>query len=143
MLGAEPARIGDLLGHRGLVDILIVVAMRVEAEQPVLADLHDALRTGEKPDHQRPRQLLDLRRQRHARHQRHIAGLDAAIGEIDRGRRLRRARHADQHDIGVFEAFDMLTVVMQHRVVERVDALEIFGVEHVLGADARLVSAPR
>ena len=30
----------------------------------------------------------------------------------------------------------MLAVVMQHGVVERIDALEIFGIEHVLGADA-------
>ena len=105
-------------------------------EQPVLADLHDALGAGIKPDHQRPRQLFHLRRQRHARHQRHIAGLDAAIGEIDRGRRLRGARHADQHHIGLLQAFDVLAVVMQHGVVERVDALEIFGIEHVLGADA-------
>ena len=30
----------------------------------------------------------------------------------------------------------MLAVVVHHRVVERVDALEIFGIEHVLGAGA-------
>ena len=30
----------------------------------------------------------------------------------------------------------MLAVVMHHAEIERVDALEIFGVEHVLGADA-------
>ena len=78
---------------------------------------------------------FDLRRQRHARHQRHIAGLDAAIGEIDRGRRLRRPRHADQHDVGLFEIVGLLAVIMHHRVVERIDAPEIFGIERVLGAD--------
>ena len=30
----------------------------------------------------------------------------------------------------------MLAVVVQHREVERIDALEIFGIEHVLGAGA-------
>ncbi len=30
----------------------------------------------------------------------------------------------------------MLPVIVQHRVIERVDALEIFGIERVLGADA-------
>ena len=127
---------GDLLGHRRLVDVLVVGVVRLQAEQAVLADLHDALRAGIKPDHQRPRQLLDLRRQRHARHQRHVAGLDAAIGKIDRGRRLRGARDADQNHVRLCETFGVLAVVVEHRVVERVDAVEIFGVEHVLGAGA-------
>ena len=48
----------DLLGHRLAVDILVVVVMRLEAEQPVLPDLHDALRAGIEPDHQRMRQRL-------------------------------------------------------------------------------------
>ena len=38
------ARERDLLGHRLAVDILVVVVMRLEPEQPVLADLHDPLR---------------------------------------------------------------------------------------------------
>ena len=109
--------------------------MRFEPKQAVLADLHDALGAGKKPDHQRPRELLHLGRQRHARHQRHVAGLDAAIGEIDRSRRFRGARDADQHHVGVLQPFDVLAVIMKHRVVERIDALEIFRVEHVLGAD--------
>ena len=29
----------------------------------------------------------------------------------------------------------MLAVVVEHRVVQRFDALEIFGIEHVLGAN--------
>ena len=56
VLGAEPARKRHFLGHRRLVDILIVVAMRLQTEQPVLADLHDALGAGIEPDHQRPGQ---------------------------------------------------------------------------------------
>ncbi len=43
---------------------------RVQAQQPVLADLHDALRARGQPDHQRLRQRFELRRHRHARHQR-------------------------------------------------------------------------
>src|ERR1700690_3279156 len=117
VFGAEPARKRHLLGHRGLVDIAIVVAMRFQAQQPVLADLHDALGTGIEPDHQRPRQLFHRGRQRYARHQRHIAGFDAAIGEIDRGRRFRRARDADQHNVGFLQPFDVLAVVVKHRVV--------------------------
>ena len=76
-------------------------------------------------------------RHRHAGDDRHIGGLDAAIGEIDRGRALGGARNADQHHVGAFEVVGVLPVVMQHGVVERVDALEIFGIEHVLGADPR------
>ena len=59
VLGAEPARGGDLLGHRLPVDILVIVAMRLEAEQPVLPDLHDALRRGVQADHQRMLEPLD------------------------------------------------------------------------------------
>ena len=37
------------------------------------------------------------------RHDRHIGGLDAAIGEIDAGRGLGRAADAGQDDIGLIE----------------------------------------
>jgi hypothetical protein len=82
-------------------------------------------------------------RQRNARHQRHIGGADAAVGEINRGRRLRGARHPDQHHIGFLQAFDVLPVIMHHGVIQRVDALEIFGVEHVLRADAACSSGAK
>ena len=134
--GAQLARERHFLGDCLAVDILIVVVMRLEAEQPVLANLHDPLRAGIEPDHQRPRQLLHMPRHLDAGHQRNVAGLHAAIGEIDRGRRLRCARDADQHDIGLLQTFEMLAVIVQHGVVERIDALEIFGVESVLCADA-------
>ena len=107
-------------------------------EQPVLADLHDPLRARGQAHHQRLRQRFELRRHRHAGHQRNVRGLDAAVGEIDRGRRLRGARHADQHHVGLLHVVDVLAVVVQHGVVQRIDALEIFGVEHVLRADPRL-----
>ena len=88
------------------------------------------------PDHQRRGQALELRRHRHVGNQRDVRGLHAAIGEIDRGRRLRGARNARQYDVGVLQIVGVLTVVMQHGVVQRVDALEVFGVERVLRADA-------
>jgi hypothetical protein len=43
VLGAKLARERDLLGDRLAIDIEIVVAMRVQTEQTVLPDLHDAL----------------------------------------------------------------------------------------------------
>ncbi len=130
------ARQRDLLSHRLAIDILIVVVMRVQPEQAILPDLHDALGTGIEADDQGLGQVLDMSRHRDAGHQRHIAGLHAAIGKIDRGGCLRGARHPYQHHIGFLEAFEMLAVVMQHRVVERVDSLEVLGIERVLRADA-------
>ena len=79
---------------------------------------------------------LQRRRRRRAVHQRDVRGLDAAIGEIDRGRRLRGAADADEHDIGLVDRLEMLAVVMRKREVQRLDAAEIFGVEHMLRADA-------
>ena len=75
-------------------------------------------------------------RKRDAWHQRNIGGADAAVGKIDRGRRLGGAGHSDQHHVGILQAFDVLAVVMNHRVVQRVDALEILGIQDVLSADA-------
>ena len=124
------------LGHRLAVDVLIVVMVGLETEQPVLANLHDPLRAGVEADHQRPRQCLDVTRHLDARHNRDVPGLHTAVGEINRGRRLRGARHADEHHIGFLEAFEVLAVIVQHRVVERVNTLEIVGVERVLRTDA-------
>ena len=74
-------------------------------------------------------------RKRNARHQRHIGGADAAVGKIDRGRRLRGTGYPDQHHVRLLQPFDMLAVIMHHRIVQRVDALEIFRVQDVLRAD--------
>src|SRR4051812_49973461 len=68
-------------------------------------------------------------------HDGHVAGLHAPVRKIDRGRGLGRARHAYEHDISLLKTFEMLAVVVQHRVVESVDALEIFRVERVLRDD--------
>jgi len=36
---------------------------------------------------------------------------------------------------GVFEPFDVLAVIMDHRVIQRVDTLDIFRIQGVLRAD--------
>ena len=59
MFGAQPARGGDLVGDRLLIDIFVIVAMRFEAEKSVLPDLHDALRRGEKTHDQRPLEMFN------------------------------------------------------------------------------------
>src|SRR5262249_46933546 len=94
VLGAQPPREGDLLSHRLAIDVLIVVTVGLEAEQPVLADRHDPFRARGQSDDERLLYRLELRRDLHSGHQRDVRGLDAAVGEIDRGGRLRRARDA-------------------------------------------------
>jgi hypothetical protein len=55
--------------------------------------------------------------------------------EIDRGRRFGGAGNPNQHHIGLFQPFNVLAVIMHHRVVQGVDALEIFRIQHMLRAD--------
>ena len=70
-------------------------------------------------------------------HERDVGGLDAAIGEIDGGRRLRGAADAHQDHVGLLEIVRQMPVIVQEREVHGVDALEIFRVEHVLRAGPR------
>ena len=134
--GAELARRGDLVGDRRLVDVGEIGRGGVEAEDAVLAELDDALGAGDQADDQRMLGGFEFGRQRNARHDRDVGGLDAAVGEIDRGRRLRRAADADQHDVGFLDRTGELAVVVDHGEVERIDAAEVFRIENVLGADA-------
>ncbi len=60
-----------------------------------------------------------------ARHQRHVAGLVAALREIHRERRLRGARHARQHDVGAVQGVEIRAVVVPHRELHGLDALEV------------------
>src|SRR5262245_16465019 len=92
---AELPGVGDFVGHRLAVDILIIGGIGAHAQQPVLPDLDQPLRRRMKADDQRLFQCLQLVRQWNARDQRHIRGPDAAVGEIDRGRCLRCAGHTD------------------------------------------------
>ena len=87
--GAEPSRCGDFLGNRLPINILIVIPMGFEPEEPILANLHDPFRRGVKPDYQRTLERFKTRGQGHARHQRDVGGFHSAISEVDRGWRLR------------------------------------------------------
>src|ERR1700738_5211962 len=87
--GTEAPRGGLFLGAPLTIDILIVVAMCFESEEPVLANLHDPSRRGVKPDYQRMLERFETRGQGQARYQRDVGGFYSAISEVDRGRRLR------------------------------------------------------
>ena len=118
------------------IDIVVIAGAGAHAQKPILPDLDQPLRGCVQADHQRLLQRLELMRNRDARHQRHVRGANASVGEIDRGGRLGRTRYADQNHLGFFQPFNMLTIVMHHRVIQGVDALEIFRIQYVLGADA-------
>ena len=78
---------------------------------------------------------MGSRRQRHAGNQWHIRGLVAAVGEIDAGRGLGRAADANEKNVGVVEILRQVAVIVQHSEVERLDAPEVVGIEHVLAGD--------
>ena len=59
MLCAQPSRCRDFFGDRLSVDVPVIVAMRLEAEQPILPDLHEALGRGEQADNQRTLEPLE------------------------------------------------------------------------------------
>ncbi len=62
------------------------------------------------------------------RHQWNIRGADTAVSEIDRGRVFMcRTRQPEPHRH--FATFDVLITIMHHRIIQRIDALEILGVE--------------
>ena len=77
-----------------------------------------------------------------AGHQRQIRGLVAALGEIDAGGRLGRARDAEDDDVGRVQVLRQLAVVVRHGEIQRIDAPEIVGIDGVLaGHHRRLGSA--
>jgi hypothetical protein len=80
-------------------------------------------------------ECFDTRGEGHTRNQRDIGRFDTTVGEIDRGWRLGRARNSDEDHVSIFEVVDMLPVVVQHGVVERIDAAEVFSVKRMLRAD--------
>jgi hypothetical protein len=94
------------------------------------------------PDDQRFLRAQQLGRQRHARDERHVRRLDAAVGEVETGRRLRCARHADQADIGIIDAPARLPVIVIDREGHRIDAREIFAVEEMLAARHAMALRP-
>src|SRR6266446_4154523 len=50
----------DFFGHGLAIDVLSIVLMRFEAEQPVLPNLNDPLRAGIETYNQRPAQFLNM-----------------------------------------------------------------------------------
>src|SRR5215510_6494210 len=70
-----------------------------------------------------------------SRHDRYVAGLYATVRQVNRGGRLGGTRHSDEHYISFFQVLQMLAIIMQHRVVERVDPLEVISVQGVLRPD--------
>src|SRR5262249_9948343 len=44
------------------------------------------------------------------------------------------SRHSNENNVGLFQTLNMLAVVVQHREIQRIDALKVYRVEHVLGA---------
>jgi len=127
----EAPGLDDFLAHRIRVDIGRL-GILVERGQPVHPDLDQPFGVGGQADHQRLADLEQLRRQLDPGDDRDVDDLDPAIGQVDRGRRLRRARHPQQDQVGGVEIVGHLAVVMGQGVVHRIDALEIFGVQFVL-----------
>ena len=132
---------GHLLAHLGEIGVVAALLL-VQRGEALRAHLDQPVGIVGQADDQRPRQLEQFLRQRHARHDRHVRRLDAAIGEIDAGRRLRGARDADQDDIGIVQAPERLAVIVIEGEGHRVDALEILAVEQMLlaGQTARLAA---
>src|SRR5713101_4379120 len=131
MLGKDPPRLADLGADRldiGVIGGLIVV----EHAEPVAAQMDQPLGIIGQTDDQRFLRVQQFRGKRDARHERHIGGLDATIGEIQRGRRLRCPRHPDQADIGIIDPPARLPIIMIDGKGHRIDAVEIFAVEQVL-----------
>ena len=137
VLGAQTLGRRDLLGNGLAIDVGRIGLLRVECEQAVLPDLHDALGVRIKTDDQRLHRRLQLRRRIDAGHQRYVRGLDAAIGEINAGRGFRGSRHPHQDHVGLLEILRVLPVVVHHGEIQRVDAAEIIGVQRVLAAYPR------
>ena len=134
MAGAQPPHL-DELGIDGVAVDIGRLTVFVEGQQPAAADLGDALGARHEADHQRAVELQKLARGLEAGDQRDVGGADAAIGKIDAGRSLRRAADADENDFGFVEILWMLAIIMQHRVVEGLDSLEILGIEDMLAAN--------
>ena len=70
---------------------------------------------------------------RRSRHQRHVRCLDSARGEIHAGRRLGRARHADDDHIGAGEIVAVDAVIVAQGVLHRLDATIVVLVKGVTG----------
>ena len=100
-------------------------------------DLGDALGAGNQPDDQRTLQREKLGRCGNFRDDGNVGRPDAALCQINRCRRLRCAAYPQDDDLGFFDVVDALTVVMRHGEIERVDPLEVVGVQRMLSRHLR------
>ena len=129
----EPSRIGQFAAHGAGFDI-VALAVLLQHDHAVPAHLHEPVGALVERDDQRAARIEQLRGRRDAGHDRDIGRLDPAIGEIEAGRRLGRARHPDDDDIGVVEILRRLTVVVAQHELDGVDPREVIGVERMLTA---------
>ena len=79
----------------------------------------------------RPQQLIG---QRTSWNHWDVRGFDPAIGQVNAGWRLRRARHANQYHIGLVQIALHLSIVVGQGEIHRIHALKILGIKSVLQA---------
>src|SRR3954464_9885530 len=118
-----------------LVELLVDVQQaRVALVRPshrrdaVRPDLREALRVDRQPDDLGGVDLEQWARRVDALDDRDVRRLVTEIAEVDRQRRLRGARDADEHDVRLVEAASDAVVVLD-RELDRLDPLEVRLVE--------------
>ena len=108
MPGEQPAGEDELAADPLDVGIVAAIALTVaflETQHPltVAPDLRQRLGVDGQADDQRALQLGELVELLGLADDRHVGGLDPAMGEVDAGRRLGGARDADQDHVGTLE----------------------------------------
>src|SRR5262252_3374608 len=111
VLRAQPARVAELVGDLGAIDVLVEIAVR-QHPHAIATDLGDALGACHQPHDERTVRLQQCRRRFDARHQRQVRRLIAALGEIDAGGRLGGSGDAEDDDVGRIEILRQLTIVV-------------------------------
>src|SRR5581483_6636414 len=114
-----------------LVDLCergVAPVRRSHRANTLLADVGEPLGRDREPDDLRPVDLEQLAGRLDALDDRHVGCLVAQVAEVDGERRLRRARHADEHDVRLVQAAVDAVVVLDGEL-DRLDALEVRLVE--------------
>src|SRR5688572_6190563 len=110
MFGKEPSRKGELL-FDVLAQRVVGLGRHPQLTKARLANLAELVETDGEPDDAILRRLFELAGGRHAEHEGQVGDLEPALSE-NRGKgRLRRARNADQHEVGLFEIARLFAVV--------------------------------
>ena len=132
--GEKATRGGDLVSYSLRIDVIRVMVV-VEKTETVPADLDEVFRILRQSNNEGgiiADQVIEFAWQRNIGDDRYIGGLKAPVCKIDAGRCLRRARDADEDDVGTSKIVSGLSVVMIESKRHRVDSLEILGVQDVL-----------